>query len=549
MISTLTVQNFGLIDRLEISPGEGLNVFTGETGAGKSILIDALRFALGEKIKSSQVRDADRPCVVEAVFLLSHEPHPVLKEHLDEENALIIKRTYTPGGRTTNRVNGFTVTTAELRAIGDNLVDLHGPHDHQMLFSEDSHIKILDRLSGVEKEKRGYAEAFESFRMLSEQLDELNELAASRERELETLTMRIRELEQVSLENADYEKLLEQSSRAENLEKLTEQVSGLIELLDNEENGINTATGKAFSLMSALNRLDPGTGHLEEPLTSIQDSGNRLSSELNGYLENLSCDPLEMEKTTETVDIYNDLLRKYGPELDDVRSYYLSARERFDLLTDLEHNTESLKKDLSGARRKASKIAKELSTERKKAAVNLKDTIEKELKELGISKVCFECRVEKKDLSADGTDRVAFYISPNQGETLKPLADIASSGEAARVMLALKKALTRVDPIPVLIFDEIDAQIGGRLGTVTGKKLKELSKDRQVLLITHLPQIASFGDLHFKVRKQVKDSRTRTEVYAISEKDRIGELAEMMSGDDRNSIAVRHAEEMLSEAS
>ena len=548
MLTQLSIRNFGLLDSITVEPGKGLNVFTGETGAGKSILIDALRFALGARINPSQVRDVQKPCVVEAVFELSPDVHPVLGEHLAEEDVLIIQRTYTTDGKTRNKVNDLSVTTSRLRELGDHLVDLHGPHDHQMLFSEDSHLAILDRLSSLSEEKLEYASLYDGYHGLNGKLREIKELAGSRERELDILGHQVREMEQVPLDEGEYEKLLQEGTRAANAEKLHGCVSGLLELLDNDDTGINAAIARAFALMNTLKNTDESVSRLEELLASMQDGGNTLSSELNGYLDSLSMEPGSADVINAKIDIYTELLRKYGPSLEDVRSFYGKSRERYELLTDLEHNTEELQAAIDAVRAKAAKSAEKLSKKRAKAAKALENTIEKELKELGISRVRFECRVLKAALSPSGRDKVVFYISPNAGEDLKPLAEIVSSGEAARVMLALKKALTKVDPIPVLIFDEIDAQIGGRLGTVTGKKLKELSSDRQVLLITHLPQIASFGDRHFKVSKKVSAGRTSTEVSLIDGDERVRELAKMMSGEKESSISLEHARDMLGKA-
>ena len=272
-------------------------------------------------------------------------------------------------------------------------------------------------------------------------------------------------------------------------------------------------------------------------------------SALERYRDGLSFDPGEAAAIRERAERYDDIVRKYGPTIEDAAAFYRQAKERRDFLSDSEHNGAALSKELAAAEKALDAAAEKLTRSRKKAGQALTVTIEKELKELGINKVRFETRIERaQEFGRHGRDEVTFYISPNAGEELKPLSAIVSSGEAARVMLALKKALIAVDPIPTLIFDEIDAQIGGRLGTVTGTKVRELADARQVILITHLPQIASFADRHYKITKRVERGRTTTAIARLEKEARVTELAQMMAGEEETAVARAHAEEMLAKA-
>ncbi|MFH1797893.1 MAG: DNA repair protein RecN [Candidatus Omnitrophota bacterium] len=552
MIAQFTVKNFGLIDHVTIEFCGGLNVFTGETGAGKSLLIDALHYALGTRLNTSQIRDQQKPCVVQAVFELSnHQLNEcsALSEYTAEsENTLIISREYLPDGRNRNKINGFAVTLAELKDIGNSLVDFHGPHDHQMLLSEDSHINILDRLSKLDEIKDAYDEKHAQYLFLQKKLKEIHILSEGRERELDILTHQIKELEQVPLNDKDYENLQAEHARVNNAEKLYECTSSLISMIDNDETGIGSLISQAFVPLGTLNKIDEGTTRLTDILFKVQEASSLLSSELTNYIEGLSFQPEEANEINKRYDTYYEILKKYGPSLENTRFFHKQAAEKYELLANLEHNDAALRENINTVKEELRQIAEKISLLRKNTAKSLRITIEKELKELGIPHVQFECRVEKTEINASGCDKVTLYISPNAGEPLKPLAEIISSGEAARIMLALKKALCKVDPIPVLIFDEIDAQIGGRLGSITGKKLKELSSGRQVILITHLPQIASFGDFHFKVLKQIKDSRTTTNVSLLEDESRVLELAKMLSGEKQSQIAEKHAHDMLSKA-
>ena len=300
--------------------------------------------------------------------------------------------------------------------------------------------------------------------------------------------------------------------------------------------------------MKRLNTIDPSTEMFKDMLTQIQSIHNQLISDLKDYSQTLAFNETETKAINKKYDTYYDILKKYGPSIQDARKYYEKHKVRFDILKNLDHNNEQFHNALNKLKLKIKKQADTITTQRKSIATSLKKTIEKELTELGMPYVRFEIHFKKVDFLPTGQDSIEFYISPNAGEDLKPMAKIVSSGESARVMLALKKALINVDPIPVLIFDEIDAQIGGRLGSITGKKLKEISEARQVLLITHLPQIASFADKHLQVKKFVKDGRTFTDVKVLSKKQRLLEIAEMMSGNEEKTIALKHAKEMLAKA-
>lgn len=551
MISQLTIQNIGLIDKLTIDFRRNLNILTGETGAGKSILIDALRFVLGERVNTSLVRDPKLPCTVEAIFEIdkkSLSDYDAFLEYFNQENQLIINRSYLPDGRSRIKINGFTLTLTQLKKLGDNLVDFHGPHDHQLLFSVQSHIKILDRLSDIDALKESYLKDYHKYSELLKKQTELNEMAVSRETELETLKYQINELSTVPLDQEKYEELIAEQKKLDNRERISENLNAVIDILENEQTGINETIRGAFAPMKNLTKIDQSTQNFIEQLNTLQETAHELLNNLTAYRDSLCFDPQTAQNINSRCDIYYSIKRKYGPTLEIASKFYEQAKEKYELMVDLEHNTASLNKEIVSLQEKLEKTADKISKQRKKTALALQKTIEKELKDLGIKQVEFECRFEKIALNPDGYDSVEFYISPNAGENLKPLAEIVSSGEAARVMLALKKALIEVDLVPVLIFDEIDAQIGGRLGTITGRKLKELSQGRQVILITHLPQIASFADAHYKVVKKVKDNRTITIIEYLENETQVKELAEMMSAEKESLIAINHAREMLAKA-
>jgi len=552
MLSQLTITNFGLIDKISVDFCSRLNVLTGETGAGKSIIIDALRFCLGERLNSSQIRDTDKPCVVEAVFELQYQQFSKFENFAEfltpEEPILIINRNSTADGRSRVKINGATVTVSQLKDIGRSLIDFHGPHDHQMLLSEDCHMDILDRLTDFKETKAEYAKLFTDYSLVKRKITELESLSTGKERELDLLQHQVTELQQVSLEEGDYDKLKQEQVKINNAERLYEAANQILQLLDSEEGGLSENIRKAFSPLLMINKIDESTEPLAGQLNQIQESADNFLAALKDYLDSLSFDPEYASQVNLKYDSYDNILRKYGPTLADAKTFYEAAKERHSLLADLEHNDADLRAQLKDLESQLKAAAKKISQAREKTSKQLKVTIENELTELGIRHVQFESRVKSTELNENGQDQVVFYISPNAGESLKPLAEIVSSGEAARVMLALKKALMKVDPIPVLIFDEVDAQIGGRLGTIIGNKLREISRNRQVLLITHLPQIASFADQHYMVLKAVESGRAVTKLAALNKETQIEELAHMLSGEKKDQISRKHAQEMLAKA-
>ena len=551
MLTQLSIRNFGLIDDISFELNNRLNILTGETGAGKSILIDALRSVLGERVDPSSIRNPQLPCVIEAVFELDKNlrSNETFQDFLQEgDSQLIIQRSLACDGKNKIKINGFNVTVAQLKNIGDHLVDFHGPHDHRMLLSEQEHLKMLDKLVDFKSLKRDYTDIYKSYTGLQIQLKMLTELAQTRQRDLDLLTHQVKELESIPLNEEKFKEVSQEIVKINNAQKLHEHIQTLLNILEDEDIGIHQQLRKAFTPLKNLNQIDEKTAPLVDTLTSIQEQANDLISQLTDYAESLNFDPSQAEEINRLYDVYQNIKRKYGPSLTDAANFYQDSKKKLELIKNFEHNDNQLRENIAQKEKELAKIANKITKARQVAAEQLNQTIEKELKELGINHVRFEVRFEKIPFGSEGCDHIVFYISPNAGEDLKPLAQIVSSGEAARVMLALKKALIKVDPIPVLIFDEIDAQIGGRLGTITGKKLTELAKHRQVILITHLPQIASFANRHLKVIKSIKSGRAITEVKLLEDTARIEEIAQMMSGQNASRISLEHAQDMLSTA-
>jgi DNA repair protein RecN (Recombination protein N) len=551
MLSSLTIKNFALIDELSVDFATGLSAISGETGAGKSIIIDALRIALGERINSSMVRSGAANCVIEAVFALEKDflkDNPDISEHLADEESLIINRTFTADGKGKIKINGLNVSLAQLKSIGDRMVDFHGPHDHQALLQKESHILMLDSLSNTRMILGEYKGLFHERAQLLAKLQEMSRDKSSREREIDMLSHQVKELSALELTREKYDEYISEQAKMNNTQELSACVGEMINILSEDEASVVSNLMKAASLMRKLNRIDATTEELATEMNVAHEGIDNVISRLNEYVAGLEFEPDRAERVNTICDNYKDALRKYGSEIEDVAKFFNESKARLDFLNNFDENDKTLREDIAGVESKLKQIAQSISELRLKAAKILKKTIEKELLELGFAKVLFDCKITLVDLREDGFDDVEFYISPNPGEPLKPLADIVSGGESARIMLALKKALIKADKVPVLIFDEIDAQIGGRLGTVTGMKLKELSAQRQVLVITHLAQIAAYADTHFKVAKKEKSGRTVTTLNTIDGDGRISELAQMMSGSSESKASLTHARDMLLQA-
>ncbi|NLE65584.1 MAG: DNA repair protein RecN [Elusimicrobia bacterium] len=550
MLTSLTIKNFGIIENISLSLAPGLNVLTGETGAGKSILIHALRFCLGDRFQASHLRDGADQCSVEASFDLSE---PLIKTLPLEDippdgTTLTIQRLVTSDGKNRIRINGLSTTVGTLKAIGDRLIDIHGPHDHQLLLAEDMHLVILDALTDAGAIKEKYRTAYTGYTALKKELEDLETMARSRDRDLDLLSHQVRELEQVPLDEETLKALESEISRINNAEHLFEDLTLAMSALDSDGAGMGSLISRAYRPVQKLAETDPEAAPFLETLSSLQESASSLLSSLRDYSEKLSFDPETAKDANRRFDIYHGILKKYGPSLAEARTFLEESRKKRDLLSDIEHNTGSLKKKILNEERELKTIAEEWTKVRKKAAILLKKTIENELKDLGFKTISFETRIEKIPPGPEGQDRVVFFISPNVGESLKPLAEIVSSGESARIMLAIKKALMQVDPVPTLIFDEIDAQIGGRLGTVIGEKLREISRHRQVILITHLPQIAAFASRHIRIEKIAEKDRTKVRLSDLPEDARIEEMAHMLSGDAASAISRAHAMDMRAAA-
>jgi DNA repair protein RecN (Recombination protein N) len=569
MLTELHIQNFAIIDRLDLDFGPGLVVFTGETGAGKSIIMDALDVLMGGRADATSIRSEADLARVEGTFKLSgperSAAHAILKreELLDDPNYVTLMREVRREGRSVARLNGRSVGLALLKELGEVLVDIHGQSEHLSLLNVHAHLGLLDRYAGIESDLAGYRKAHQELLGLRRELHELHAAQQDAERRTEMLTFQAEEIESVRLKRGENEELKLERDRLANAESLANLAQAALTVLDEgtpESPAGTDLVGQAVQSLAKLAQIDPAQKALAEQSTSLEETLADLAHSLRNYLEAIEYNPKRLEEVEERLDLVRRLERKYGGSIESVIAFAADARKQLETITTASTRITELETAESAALAKLSEQGLALSTKRKQAAGKMSQAIEVELNDLHMSGarfgVDFQTRPDPQGVplpdgthiafDANGLDKVEFLVEPNPGEGLKPLAKIASGGETSRLMLALKNVLARADQIPTLIFDEIDQGIGGRVGGTVGEKLWCLGRAHQVMVITHLPQLAAFGDQHFQVQKIVENSRTLTRLSTLTGKPRTLELAQMLG--ELTDATIRSAQDILQSA-
>ena len=557
MLINLRIKNLALVDDLSIEFGPGYNAVTGETGAGKSIIIGALGLVLGERADRTLLRDGSEQCSVEAIIdvtLLDKTFHICLESSgLEpcESNQLLLKRVFTASGMNRQFINGSPTSLSKLASVGEWLVDIHGPHDHQSLLKPSRQLEILDAYGGFEDQRKEFAIKVDLLMGLESKKSELIVDEDAYQRELDLLRFQINEIESAQLSDDEEESLEQAFQLATNSARLAELVSGVKELINgNEPSSYDLILG-AGRLINEMVRIDNGAEVLLNQQSQISDQINELSGALQDYSDRLNLDPDQMQEIQERYNLVQNLKRKYGTSFKDIISFGINASIRLKNLESRDAELSKLNSKINSIRNDIQIEGRKLSESRKQVAPKLVIEAEKQLNDLGFLQSRFDIEIvdsselglESESISRNGFDQVVFLFAPNPGEPFKPLKSIASSGEMARVMLALKTVLASQDSIPILIFDEVDANVGGETASVVGQKMHQIGSKRQVLCITHLAPVAATGSRHYLVEKEVENDRTLTRVRLLTENARIDELTRMLGGS--GDAARHHAEELL----
>jgi len=549
MLTTLRIKNLALVTDLTLELLPGCNVITGETGAGKSIIIGALTLVLGQRADRTLIRSGEDSCSVEAVFDTAKLRAP-LKSFLEEnglepcdDHQLVLKRTFTAAGANRQFINGSPTTLNVLAAIGEWLVDMHGPHDHQSLLHPAKQLLILDAFGKLEKDREAFGDLTRRRAVLDNEKAALVVDEKTYAQQLDLLRFQVNEISAARLQPDEEKSVEEEFNRASNAAKLLQLSQAALDALGESENSLLTQAGVIGRTLQELQRTDPGAAALVELHSQAVGSLRELQGELTRYAEKVDVDPARLAELEERLDLVHSLKRKYGATLAEVIAFGDEAKARLQSLESRDTELARINAALQKLDAEIAKAGQALSAKRKKIIPQLAKAVSKQLEDLGFKQSRFDVMLAPTEPSSTGVDVVEFQFAPNPGEPAKPLRAIASSGEMARVMLALKTVLAAEDEIPVLVFDEVDANIGGETANVVGEKMKQIAAQRQVLCITHLPQVAAPADAHYVVTKQVKAGRTVSGIELLGKKERVTELSRMLGG--QGDAARKHAEALL----
>ena len=547
MLSLLHIENIAVIERADISFDRGFHVLTGETGAGKSIVIDAISAILGERAYRDMIRTGATKASVRAVFTEVPE-YPWFSENgVEYDPETIIQREIYLDGKNVCRVNGCLVTVSILRKLGIQLINIHGQHDSASLFDENNHLTFLDDFSENAPLRAEYADKFSAVDALRKQIDRMTMDEGEKLRRMETLKYQIAEIEKAELEAGEDDVLEERRKVLQNAEKLADGLNTAVECLygGDETDGAAALLSEAEREIARLARYTDSFNQLHEQIADLMYQVQDAAEQLRDARDDLSYSGDELDRIESRLDTIHRLRRKYGTTCEDILGYLEKAKQELDDIEFADDHLEKLKKKLQKAEKEAWDAAFILRKSRQDAAVRLSAEILTELAQLDMPKVQFSCEFTELELTALGADAVAFYMSANAGEALKPMSKVASGGELARIMLAMKNVLAQQDQVPTLVFDEVDTGVSGRAAQKVAEKLKSVARNKQVLCVTHLPQIAAMGDNHMLIAKSERDGRTYTTVTPLDREGRKQELARIIGGANITEITLKSAEEML----
>ena len=547
MLSLLHIENIAVIERADISFDKGFNVLTGETGAGKSIVIDAISAILGQRAYRDMIRTGTNKASVRAVFTKVPELPWFEENGVEYDQETVIQRDIFLDGKNVCRVNGSLVTVAILHKLGIQLINIHGQHDSASLFDEENHLRFLDAFADNGALLADYREKFAAVSELRRQIDRMTMDEGEKLRRMETLKYQISEIEKADLKSGEDEDLEQRRKLLQNSEKLSQGLEEASEALlgGDDSDGAAALLAQAAYALSRIARYSDDYTAFQERLTDLKYQVQDIADEVRDSLDELSYSADELETIEARLDIIHRLRRKYGADCDEILSYLDKARKELDEIEFADDRVEQLKKKLAQQEKSAWNAALALRKNRQEQGAIMAEKILSELSQLDMPRVQFQCRFRETELTPEGADAVAFYLSANAGEDLKPLSKVASGGELARIMLSMKNVLAEKDAVDTLIFDEVDTGVSGRAAQRIAEKLKSLASHKQVLCVTHLPQLAALADTHMLIAKSEHDGRTYTTVTPLDRKGRTMELARIIGGTNITETTLKSAEEML----
>lgn len=548
MLRLLEIKNIALIDGLQLELSNGLNILSGETGAGKSIIIDSFNFVMGERADKSLIRHGQEFASVQAVFesYLTPNVQKVLDEYgISVEDELVLYRKMSVLGKNECRINGRLVNLSVLKELTSNLADIHGQHEHQSLLNPENHLVLLDKFAGntLNELKSEYISVFDEYNSIKSAISKFTS-GEDRLRRLDILNYQISEIEAADLHADEEEEIKAKLKRLSNQEKIAENLNMAVNSLVNDDFSADNSMNAGINSLYQISEYDKEIAELAERLSGCEIELKDIAESLEGMLENTEYNVNEVEELQDRYDLIKNLERKYGKNITEVYSYLDKCKEEQEFLINSEQELLKLEKDLEQKHSKALDLADELSRLRKKIGEKLTSEIQTQLAELGMKNAKFGVKFEEKSLSSDGIDVVEFMFSANLGEPLKPLAKVISGGEMSRFMLAMKVILADIDSILTMVFDEIDTGVSGAIAQTVAVKLFRISKNRQVIAVTHLPQLTSMADKHYLIEKSSMESKTNTNVYLLDYNGSVKEIARLIGSVENSSYGELHAKEM-----
>ena len=547
MLSLLHIENIAVIEQADISFDRGFHVLTGETGAGKSIVIDAISAILGERAYRDMIRTGAAKASVRAVFTEVPELPWFGENGVEYDSETVIHRDIYLDGRNVCRVNGSLVTVSILRKLGIQLINIHGQHDSASLFDEANHLVFLDAFASNTDLRQAYLEQYEAVAALRREIDRMSMDESEKLRRMETLKYQIEEISKADLEAGEDEVLESRRKLLQNAEKISDGIETAVECLygGDDTDGAASLLAQAERELARLSRFTDSFASIHERVTDLMYQVQDAAEEVRSARDDLSYSADELERIEERLDVIHRLRRKYGATCADILEYLENAKRELDEIEFADDHLERLKKKLKVAEKEAWAAAKTLRESRKQTAKKLAERILTELAQLDMPRVQFECVFTELELAPNGADAVAFYMSANAGEALKPMSKVASGGELARIMLAMKNVLAEQDQVDTLIFDEVDTGVSGRAAQKVAEKLRSVAKHKQVLCVTHLPQMAALAHTHLLIAKSEREGRTYTTVTPLDLEGRKRELARIIGGANITETTLKSAEEML----